>query len=258
MEFPRVLAVAPLMRLQLRARCCASRCAGVSTRCFGQVSLWAPLAFLVLLCAFASAESLRPARITSLKVDVLQDRVLVRIEADRELVDANHRSDPSGPHRAGRCGDNVQSRKARHSSQRRPGEVGAYRALAIQTVELQESSVETSMPVTYTYRTERNSAILDIALQPAAPAHDGHRREASGLPPQVTYAHGLLTIVADHSSLAEILEAVRSRTGATTDFPAAAASELGHGQARSSAPGERTGCPVAGIPFRLCDRWIGK
>jgi len=38
-------------------------------------------------------------------------------------------------------------------------------------------------------------------------------------PPQVTYQNGLLTIVADNSTLSDILHAVAARTGATIDVP---------------------------------------
>jgi hypothetical protein len=38
-------------------------------------------------------------------------------------------------------------------------------------------------------------------------------------PPQVTYQNGLLTIVADNSTLSDILHAVAARTGATIDAP---------------------------------------
>jgi len=40
------------------------------------------------------------------------------------------------------------------------------------------------------------------------------------VPPQVTYQNGLLTIVADNSTLSDILHAVAARTGATVDAPA--------------------------------------
>lgn len=40
------------------------------------------------------------------------------------------------------------------------------------------------------------------------------------VPPQVTYSNGLLTIVATNSTLADILQAVSARTGASVDAPA--------------------------------------
>jgi hypothetical protein len=56
-------------------------------------------------------------------------------------------------------------------------------------------------------------------------------------PPQVNYQNGLLTIVAQNSTLGDILNAVRSRTGAAVDIPPADTSErvigqLGPGPAR--------------------------
>ncbi len=56
-------------------------------------------------------------------------------------------------------------------------------------------------------------------------------------PPQVSYQNGLLTIVAPNSTLGDILNAVRSHTGAAVDIPPADTSErvigqLGPGPAR--------------------------
>ena len=42
------------------------------------------------------------------------------------------------------------------------------------------------------------------------------------LPPQVHYSRGQLTIVAENSTLADILAAVRSQTGAQVDVPPSA------------------------------------
>ena len=41
-------------------------------------------------------------------------------------------------------------------------------------------------------------------------------------PPQVRYSRGQLTIVAENSTLADILAAVRSQTGAQVDVPPSA------------------------------------
>jgi len=45
------------------------------------------------------------------------------------------------------------------------------------------------------------------------------------VPPQVTYSNGLLTIVTTNSTLADILQAVSARTGASVDAPAHLTSE---------------------------------
>ncbi|MFI5109513.1 MAG: AMIN domain-containing protein [Terriglobales bacterium] len=52
---------------------------------------------------------------------------------------------------------------------------------------------------------------------PVAPALVPEQMPPS--PPQVTYANGLLTIVASNSTLSDILQAVAARTGATLDAP---------------------------------------
>ncbi len=56
-------------------------------------------------------------------------------------------------------------------------------------------------------------------------------------PPKVTYSDGQLTIIAENSSLADILSAVRSQTGVVIDLPSGSASErvasrMGPGPAR--------------------------
>jgi len=45
-------------------------------------------------------------------------------------------------------------------------------------------------------------------------------QQMPAVPPTVTFTNGLLTIVAENSTLSDILRAVRSRTGATVDVPA--------------------------------------
>ncbi len=44
-------------------------------------------------------------------------------------------------------------------------------------------------------------------------------------PPQVSYSNGLLTVVADNSTLGDILRAVQAKTGASIDFPVGQASD---------------------------------
>ena len=93
-----------------------------------------------------------------------------------------------------------------------------------------------------------SSAFAQTAATPAPPAtvkvaHAGERKHVASkpvpapetpppppapltpeqmppVPPQVTYNNGLLTIVATNSTLADILQAVSARTGASVDAPA--------------------------------------
>ena len=60
--------------------------------------------------------------------------------------------------------------------------------------------------------------------------------ESPALPPKVSYGDGLLTIVAQNSTLGDVLRAVRAQTGATLDVPSNATermvAHLGPGPAR--------------------------
>ena len=61
---------------------------------------------------------------------------------------------------------------------------------------------------------------------PAAQANSATPRNLLPVrPPRVTYNNGLLTIVADNSTLADVLSEVRRRTGAAIEAPASAAGE---------------------------------
>jgi hypothetical protein len=75
------------------------------------------------------------------------------------------------------------------------------------------------------------------AVEPPAPAPVPLRPEQMpAIPPQVTYQQNQLTIVAQNSTLSDILRAVRTQTGAAVDFPANATervvAHLGPGPAR--------------------------
>jgi hypothetical protein len=58
------------------------------------------------------------------------------------------------------------------------------------------------------------------APQPQPPPVPLTPEQMPPVPPQVTYRNGLLTIVATNSTLADILQAVSARTGASVDAPA--------------------------------------
>ena len=71
---------------------------------------------------------------------------------------------------------------------------------------------------------------------PPAPAPPPTPEQMPALPPQVHYSQGQLTIVAENSTLADILRAVRAQTGAAVEVPPNATervvTHLGPGPAR--------------------------
>jgi hypothetical protein len=72
---------------------------------------------------------------------------------------------------------------------------------------------------------------------PATPAEPPKLEDMSSVPPIVTYQNGELTIVARNSTLSDILEAVRSKTGTAFEIPEGASdervvSQIGPGPAR--------------------------
>jgi hypothetical protein len=71
---------------------------------------------------------------------------------------------------------------------------------------------------------------------PSGPLQPVPLDQLPSVPPQVNYASGKLTIVAENSSLGDILREVRKRTGASFDIPASAndrvATRIGPGPAR--------------------------
>jgi AMIN domain len=219
MEFPRVLQVALLERVRVSSRALRERACWCSTRRLAEVVLWAS----VVLCACASAESRRPALITSLKVDVHQEKIEVRIEADRELsVQTMVLGNP----------DRIVLDAAGAAFKLKVPEIqssaGPVKSIRVGLLRAQPPVtrivVETSAPVPYVFRTERNLAFLDIPLK-NAPQTPLISAETPAAPPRITYNQGLLTISAENSTLAEILDAIHARIGGTTEFPASAANE---------------------------------
>lgn len=182
------------------------------------VGLWASV--VPGLCA--QAESRRPTLITSLKVDVQQEKIAVHIEADRMLsIQTMVLTNPDRivMDAAGALFKVEKPEILINTSPVKSVRIGLFQAKPPVT----RIVVETFTVPTFDFRTEHNSAFLDIAL-PAAPRAPAVTVEPV-VPPNVTYDRGLLTIVANNSTLAEILNAVHSRTGGMTEFPAAAADE---------------------------------
>jgi hypothetical protein len=190
-----------------------------STRCLAKIGLWAGVA----LCVCASAESHRPALITSLKVEVLPEKIEVRIQADREF--SMQTTILTHPDRIVLDAAGALFKVRRPEIQGNTGPVRSVRIGLLQTEPpVTRIIIDSSSAVPYSFRMERNSAFLDILLQPD-PATPVGTAETPPVAPKVTYDHGMLAIAADNSTLAEILDAIHSRIGGTTEFPAAAANE---------------------------------
>ena len=176
----------------------------------------------VCLSVCAAAESGRPTQITSVRVDVLPGKIAIRIDANRDF--SMQSSVLSHPDRIVLDAAGAVCKVKQPEISVNSGPVKSVRIALLQAKPpVTRIVVDSSTPLPYSFRTEHNSAFLEIALQPAATAAVAPVAPPS--PPKVIYERGLLTIAADNSTLAEILEAVHSRIGGTTEFPAAAASE---------------------------------
>ncbi len=81
--------------------------------------------------------------------------------------------------------------------------------------------------------------IPDPPPPPAPPPPPPTLEQLPAVPPKVTFSNGLLTIVAENSTLADILRAVRAQTGAVVEVPPNATervvAHLGPGPARECA-----------------------
>ncbi len=88
-------------------------------------------------------------------------------------------------------------------------------------------------------------------VQPTPPPPPPPQRpyEMAPVPPQVTYSGGLLTIVAPNSTLADILNAVRVRTGTKVDFPPTASQERVAIQVGPGSPRDVLSELLQGSPF---------
>jgi len=85
-------------------------------------------------------------------------------------------------------------------------------------------------------RTHRKKAAADPPA-PQTPAPPPTLEQTPPTPPQVTYANGQLTIIAQNATLSQVLRSVQSQTGASVEMPAGASNErvvgqLGPGQPR--------------------------
>jgi hypothetical protein len=218
MEFPKVLAVAPALPLRAAYLRLCKPAYWNSARCM----LKNVFTVAVVLCVCAAAESRRPTQITSVKVDVLPEKIAIRIDANRDF--SMQSTVLSHPDRIVLDAAGAVSKVKQPEISVNSGPVKSVRIALLQAKPpVTRIVVDSSTPLPYSFRTEHNSAFLEITLQPAPTAPVA--TVAPPLPPKVIYERGLLTIAADNSTLAEILEAIHSRIGGTTEFPAAAASE---------------------------------
>ncbi len=69
------------------------------------------------------------------------------------------------------------------------------------------------------------SALAQVHATPLPPPAPPRPEQLPARPPQVAYREGLLTIVADNSTLGDILNAIRKQTGAAVDVTGGGASE---------------------------------
>ncbi len=76
----------------------------------------------------------------------------------------------------------------------------------------------------------RHKKAAPVAEAPATPPPPPTLEQTAPTPPRVSYQNGQLTIDATNSTLAQVLRAVQSRTGASIDIPGGAASERVVGQ----------------------------
>jgi AMIN domain len=175
------------------------------------------------LCVSVFAESHQPAVINSLTVNVVQNKIEVRIHADREIaLRSKVLTNPD------RIVLDAAGARFKLENPALPGNAGPLKSVRIALFSENPPTtrivVETSVPLGYGVRAEPNSAVLEIALR-SAPQAPVVTAEKPSQPPSVTYNRGMLSIEAENSSLAEILNAVHSQIGGMTDFPAAAAHE---------------------------------
>lgn len=104
----------------------------------------------------------------------------------------------------------------------------------------QSSAPQSSIPVPHKSRVKKVAKPAPEPPPPPAPPPPPPPpptlEQMPALPPQVRYSHGQLTIVAENSTLADILRAVRTQTGAVVEVPPNAAervvAHLGPGPAR--------------------------
>ncbi len=243
MKFPKVLGVAPLTLLH-------SACAAL--RKYPRQWL-TPRVFIVgllvsvALCLSVVAESQRPALITSLKVDLLPDKIMVYFEADRTLsIQATVLTHPD---RIVLDAAGALFKIEKPVISINTGPVKSVRIGLLQSQPpVTRIVVDTFVPLAYALRTAGKSAFLDIPLQPM------HQTPVVAVavppvPPNVIYERGLLTIVAENCSLAEILNAVHFRIGGMTEFPASAANERATVKLGPAPPATVLAALLLGSPF---------
>ena len=99
----------------------------------------------------------------------------------------------------------------------------------------QKSSAQQTEPRKRAAKTVKKAA-PEPPPPPAPPPPPPTLAQLPALPPQVRYSHGQLTIVAENSTLSDILRAVRTQTGADVEVPPNATervvAHLGPGPAR--------------------------
>jgi hypothetical protein len=203
------------------------------------------LCILISWCTFNRAESLGPAVITSVRVEVGQDKIELKIEADRMFsVQTMVLTHPD------RIVFDVPGALLTVDNPRIAINAGPVKAVRVALWQLEPPVtrivVDTAAPLTFALHREGKLASIDIPLPPAPHPSVAPVEKP---PPDIRYDRGLLTIVASNSSLAEILNGVRSQMGAAVEFPATAANERATVKLGPAPPASVLTSLLHGAPF---------
>jgi hypothetical protein len=182
----------------------------------------APVSLLVcvILCMHVRAQSQNPGLAGPLGMRLQQDRVEASIGSVRPVqtmvvVHSDHVVlDP-----------NALFKVKKSKIETKAGSVKSLRTGILQSQPpMTHAVVDASVPLAFTLRTEGHSAFPEVAAQPSPPGPSVVVEQPS-IPLDITYERGLLTIMANNTTLGEILDSIKSRTGATIDFPVTADNE---------------------------------
>src|SRR5882762_6443086 len=186
-------------------------------RCTRERLARAALCTLMVLSLSPRAESQKPALITSIKVIAHKDKIELRIEADHAL--SLQSMVLTHPHRIV-----LDASGAVFKTEKIEIPNNACPVKSVHTNFLKTRSpvarivVATCTPPIFTLHTEGNLAFLEITSQ-SVPRTYYPPVETSDVRPHVTFDQGLLSIVADNSTLRAVLRTVERQIGARIEFP---------------------------------------
>ncbi len=170
------------------------------------------------------AESQKPALITSIELITYKENAEVRIEADHAL--SIRSMVLTHPHRIvlDAAGALFKTEKFAISNDACPVK-SVHTDLLRSQSSVARIVIDTCAPPTFTLRSEGNSVYLDIGRPSVRGNSDYAPVENSDAEPNVTFDQGLLSIVADNSTLTEVIRAVQRKIGARIEFPSLATNE---------------------------------